>query len=270
MYRINKYQFDTFKCQAELHKSNYAVLSNEPDKGIKYAPYANFSDEYNMLKALSHSQIPRTYDIGQGDLYKDSKFLIKQNFIVLQHIKGYDVVEYFKEKDVENIKIIDEIIHLFISLCGPLQYLHDNNYIHCDLKPGHLIIEQKTGVLCLIDFELAISREEAIKGISREYASPEQFRMLDYLKTIPEDANLKNIPANILLDGKTDLYSAGLILYQLLTKNVWQTNKVLPGKINRHIPKKVEEIIINLLKDTPSERISSAEELKKHLLNSMI
>jgi serine/threonine protein kinase len=125
-------------------------------------------------------------------------------------------------------------------------------------------------VLCLIDFELAISREEAIKGISREYASPEQFRMLDYLKTIPEDANLKNIPANILLDGKTDLYSAGLILYQLLTKNVWQTNKVLPGKINRHIPKKVEEIIINLLKDTPSERISSAEELKKHLLNSMI
>lgn len=53
MYSINKYQFNEFKCQASLHKSNYAVLINVPDKGIKYSPDFDFSEEYYILKELN-------------------------------------------------------------------------------------------------------------------------------------------------------------------------------------------------------------------------
>lgn len=265
MYRINKYQFNDFKCQASLHKANYAVLVNMPDCGIKYSPDSDFSEEYYLLKELSHPQIPAAYDFGQGDLFKGEKLLIKQNFVVLQHVNGYDLIDYFNEKNVEQPEITDEIIKLFTTICDPLQYLHNKGYIHCDLKPGHLIITQKTGLVSLIDFELAIKWGDIIKGISREYASPEQMQMLAYLKDRPRKAHHKDISATIRLDGKTDLYSVGLLLYQVLTKKTWQNEKIPPSQINRSVPQKLEEVVLSLLETNVANRMPSADELKKAL-----
>ena len=267
MYRINKYQFNEFKCQASLHKSNYAVLNNMPDRGIKYSPDFDFSEEYYILKELNHAQLPTAYDFGQGELFKDGKFLIKQNFIVLQHITGYDLVDYFNEKNVENTETIEEAVKLFITLCDPLQYINSKNYIHCDLKPGHLIINQKTGLVHIIDFELSIKRGGIIKGISKEYASPEQLQMLTYLKDRPRKVHYEDISSTIRLDGRTDLYAVGLILFQILTKKLWQTEKVLPRQINKNVPPKLEEIVKGLLEVNLSSRTPSAEELKKALNN---
>ncbi|MFN3532514.1 MAG: serine/threonine protein kinase [Candidatus Brocadia sp.] len=268
MYRINKYQFNEFKCQASLHKSNYAVLINVPDMGIKYSPDFDFSEEYYILKELKHPQIPKAADFGQGELFRDGKFLIKQNFIVLQHINGYDLVDFFNEKDVENTETIKEVIQSFITVCDPLHHLHSKQYVHCDLKPGHLILNQKTGLIHLIDFELAIKRGGIIKGISREYASPEQLQMLNYLKDLPRKVHYEAISSSIRLDGRTDLYSLGLILYQILTKKLWQAEKIPPSKINSKIPQKLDEIIMELLEGNVANRIPSAEELKK-LLSSI-
>ncbi|OHB39497.1 MAG: hypothetical protein A2069_02880 [Planctomycetes bacterium GWB2_41_19] len=265
MYRINKYPFNDFKCQANLHKSNYAVLINAPEKGIKYSPDFDFSEEYYLLKELNHTQIPITYDFGQGELFRDEKFLIKQNFIVLQHINGYDLVDYFAEKNVEDNNTIEEAVKLFISICEPLQYLHSKNHVHCDLKPGHLILNHKTWLVHLIDFELSIKRGGIIKGISKEYASPEQLQMLACLKDLPRKVHYEAISSTIRLDGRTDLYSVGLILYQILTKKLWQAEKVPPTRINNHIPQKLEDIIKGLLEINVSSRIPSAEELKKAL-----
>ena len=267
MYRINKYHFNEFKCQASLHKSNYAVLINMPEKGIKYSPDFDFSEEYYILKELNHPQIPTASDFGQGELFRDGKFLIKQNFIVLQHINGYDLVEYYNEKDVENAETIEEVIKLFRTACDPLHHLHNKHYVHCDLKPGHLILNQKTGLIHLIDFELAIKRGGIIKGISREYASPEQLQMLTYLKDLPRKVHYEALSSTIRLDGRTDLYSLGLIFYQILTKKLWQTEKIPPRKINSQIPQKLEEILNGLLEVTVANRIPSAEELKKALSN---
>lgn len=265
MYRINKYHFGDFKCQASLHKSNYAVLTDMPEKGIKYSPDFEFSEEYYILKELNHIQIPVAYDFGHAELFKDGKFLIKQNFIVLQHINGYDLLDYFNEKDVEDIRTIEEIIKLFITVCDPLQYLHSKNYIHCDLKPGHLILNHTTKLVHLVDFELAIKKGGIIKGISKEYASPEQLQMLAYLKDRPRKFHYEDISSAIRLDGRTDLYSIGLMLYQILTKKLWQVEKTLPHQINDQVSQKLEEIIQGLLEVHVSSRISSAEELKKSL-----
>lgn len=265
MYRINKYNFNDFACQAHLHKSNYAVLVNMPDKGIKYSPDFDFSEEYYLLKELNHAQIPVAFDFGQGDLYRDEKFLIKQNYIVLQHVCGYDLVDYFSKKDVENTGTIGEVIKLFINICEPLQYLHDRHYVHCDLKPGHLILNKKTGLVHLIDFELSIKRGGIIKGISKEYASPEQLQMLACLKDLPRKVYHEAISSTIRIDGRTDLYSVGLILYQIVTRKLWQTERILPSQINNHIPGKLEVVIKGLLEVNVSSRIPSAEELKREL-----
>lgn len=265
MYRINKYHFNEFKCREMLHKSNYATLIDMPEKGIKYSPDFEFSEEYYLLKKLNHMQIPAVYDFGQGELFRNGKFLIKQNFIVLQHIDGVDLVEYFKEKNIEDTNIIGEAIRYFITICDPLQYIHSKNYVHCDLKPGHLILSQKTGSVYIIDFELAIKKGGIMKGISKEYASPEQLQMLAYLKDRMRKFHYEDITSAVRLDGRTDLYSLGLMLYQVVTGRLWQEENILPSQINKQIPKRLEEIIKALLEVTASMRIPSAEELKKEL-----
>lgn len=267
MYRINQYQFNDFKCQASLHKSNYAVLANMQEKGIKYSPDFDFSEEYYLLKELNHIQIPVAYDFGQDELFRDGKFLIKQNYIVLQHINGYDLVEYLEKKDIRSVETINEIIKLFINVCDPLQYIHSKNYIHCDIKPGHLILSQKTGLVHLIDFELSIKKGGVIKGISKEYASPEQLQMFTFLKDRPRKVYYEEISSTIRLDGRTDLYCIGLILYQVLAKKLWLSEKVSPSQTNDQIPGKLVEIVNGLLEANVFNRIQSADELKKALLS---
>jgi len=266
----SKYYFVDFKCQANLHKSNYAVLSNMPEWGIKYSPDYDFSEEYCLLRKLNHPQIPTVHDAGQGELFRDKKFLIKQNFIVLQHIEGYDLLEYFLEKDVEDARTIEEAVRLFMGVCDPLEYLHSQNYIHCDLKPGHLILSKKSGFVHIIDFELAIKSGGIIEGISKEYASPEQLQMLALImKEQPGDAPQATGSLKIHLDGRTDLYSIGLILYQILTKRLWQKEKIPPRRINHHIPPQLETIMGKLLEENVSNRVPSASELKK-MLGSLV
>lgn len=121
-------------------------------------------------------------------------------------------MEYYSEKDVENAVTVEEIIKLFITVCDPLQHLHNKHYVHCDLKPGHLILNQRTGLIHLIDFELAIKRGGIIKGISREYASPEQLQMLNYLKDLPRKVHYEALSSSIRLDGRTDLYAVAYTL----------------------------------------------------------
>ena len=156
---------------------------------------------------------------------------------------------------------------MFINVCDPLQYIHSKNYIHCDIKPGHLILSQKTGLVHLIDFELSIKKGGVIKGISKEYSSPEQLQMLTFLKDLPRKVHYEKISSTIRLDGRTDLYCIGLILYQALTKKLWLPEKASPSQTNDQIPWKLVEIVNGLLEANVFNRIQSADELKKPLLS---
>ena len=106
-----------------------------------------------------------------------------------------------------------------------------------------------------------------IKGISKEYSSPEQLQMLTFLKDRPRKVHYEEISSTIRLDGRTDLYCVGLILYQVLTKKLWLSEKVSPSQTNDQIPGKLVEIINGLLEANVFNRIQSADELKKALLN---
>ncbi|HLG30858.1 MAG TPA: protein kinase [Candidatus Brocadiales bacterium] len=270
MFVIKGYKFQVFN-RIDGHRANYAVLDNSftVPRGIKYSPDSEFSHEFNILSKLSHEQIPHAYDIGQGDLYEDGRFIISQNFVVLEHFPGVDLVEYYKEKNMLDTKRIDTVIKHFITLCDPLQYLHEKGYIHGDIKPGHLLLNRNTDRVCLVDFECAIKKGELVGGCTREYASPEQkLQMLiikDFFKYYKHPEN----EATIFIDGRTDLYSLGVVLYQILTNKLWNGSQGLPSHINKEIPQRLDNIVLGLLETKISDRISSAEELKREL-NSVL
>lgn len=267
MYRIKDYKFGSFTSVADnMHKSNYAIIENDTELGIKYCPHMPFDEEFILLQELDHKQIPKAYDYGHDTMFKGDKVVLKQHFIVLDHMSNIDFVRYFKEKTTPNpIGQLENIIRCFSSACDPLDYLHSKNYIHCDIKPGHLMLDPNTCTVYLIDYELTIKKAGLLKGISREYASPEQEALLKDLRNPPEGVPLEAIADNTDLDDRTDIYSLGAVMYEILTNKKWKETKIPPGKINDSIPKELEDIIMATLEEYRANRIPTAKQLKQTL-----
>ncbi len=269
MYKIKDYEFDSFKTVADMHKSNYAKLKDNAaleikNMGVKYCPHLSFEDEYYILQQLDHKQIPKAYDFGQEILYKDTKVVLKQHFIVLEHTSDTDLISYYKMK-TGYFPPVDDVIKCFISVCVPLDYLHSKDFIHCDIKPGHLLLDPDTGTVYLIDFELAIKKSGVLKGISMDYASPEQHTLVEQLRGTPENVPLEAISFFLSIDGKADIYSTGAIFYEILTGQKWHEKKRPPGEFNKSLPPKLEEIIMATLEENPANRIATATQLKQSL-----
>lgn len=267
MYQLGKHQFDEFKYRPG-HRANYAILRKPGNRewGIKYSPSYSYSREYDVLKKLSHPQIPKRYDCGKSDLFENDKHILKEYYIVEQHFEGEDIVHYYKERGVPDAAEIENVVKYFTSIAHPLQYLHDKRKsVHTDIKPGHLIVDSNTGVVGLIDLELTIKIGETIKGMTREYASPEQKQMGDLLKNSSDKKDEKAILSQVTIDGRSDLYSIGLILFEVLTGQPWADNTQPPVEINKSVPQKLNEIVMGLLEENKSQRIPSAEKLREEL-----
>ena len=273
MYKIKDYKFSTFKSAADMHKSNYAVIENDTslgikNLGIKYCPHLNFEDEFHILQQLDHKQIPKAYDYGRDTMFKGKNVVLAQHFIVLNHMSNTDLVKYFKEKtNPDSLDQLENIIKCFISICDPLDYLHSKNYIHCDIKPGHLMLTPDSNTVYLIEYELTIKKAGLLTGISKEYASPEQETLLKDLRNPPKDVPLEAIAFFLSLDDRSDIYSLGAVIYEILTNKKWKETKIPPREINDLIPKKLEDVIMATLEEDPSNRVATAKQLKQALKN---
>ena len=165
---------------------------------------------------------------------------------------------------------MENVIKYILSVTEPLQYLHSKGYVHADIKPGHLILNPSTGIIGLIDLELAVKTGELIKGVTIEYASPEQKQMNNLLKNVTDAKGEKAVLKQVKIDGRTDLYTIGLILYEVLTGKVRAETGQPPIEINNAIPQKLNEITLGLLEEDPSNRIPSAAETKRRTGNCCV
>jgi serine/threonine protein kinase len=268
MYKLGNYEFEDFKYRPG-HRANYGILINPGNRewGMKYSPTYSYDREYEVLKNFSHPQIPKRYEsgTGRGELFKDDKLVLNEYYIVLQNFEGEDLVEYYKQKGVPDSSEIENVIKYIASTAEPLQYLHSQGYVHADIKPGHLILNSDTGIVGLIDLELSIKAGELINGLTVEYASPEQRQMNNLLKDVTDEKGEKAVLEQIKLDGKTDLYTMGLILFEVLTGKIKSQPSESLIEINSAVPKKLNEITLGLLEEEPSNRIPSVEKLKSEL-----
>ena len=158
---------------------------------------ARLRTERQILAGLDHQNIARLYD---GGATEDGL-----PYFVMEYVEGMPIDAYCEQHDLS----IDEILTLFREVCVPVRHAHQNLVVHRDIKPSNILIDAR-GVPKLLDFGIAklLNAELAAGGyeptatlqrvLTPNYASPEQIR-------------------GKLVTTVSDVYSLGVLLYQLLT-----------------------------------------------------
>jgi eukaryotic-like serine/threonine-protein kinase len=152
-----------------------------------------FLSEAHMVGMLQHPHILPIYDAGEENGHC---------YIVTEHVHGARTLAAYCRPD--NLLRVDDVVEIMFKCVKALHYAHSRGVIHRDIKPSNIMLTQDSDVR-IIDFGIAlvadsdISRIEGIAG-SPSYMSPEQVQSLE-------------------LTGRSDIYSLGAVMYELLTGN---------------------------------------------------
>jgi serine/threonine protein kinase len=211
---------------------------------------ARFLNEAQAAASLNHPNIVSVFDAGELD---------QTAFIIMELLEG-DSLLSLKGHSVK------EIIHPILQVCSALEHAHEHSIIHRDLKPENILITSDNKVK-LTDFGLSrstssrLTLEGTIVG-TVFYMSPEQALGKD-------------------IDGRADLYSLGIMLYELLTSRLPFTandplavisqqlySPVIPPKnYNSDIPDELEVLVLELLSKNPDNRPQTASIVKSRLIS---
>lgn len=208
-----------------------------------------FRNESKAIAVLSHPNIVKVYDVSFGDAIQ---------YIVMEHVEGITLKEYITQQGVVNPR---EAIYFITQILRALKHAHDKGIVHRDIKPQNILLISD-GTIKVTDFGIARISENATRTMtdgaigSVHYISPEQAK-------------------GSITDSRTDLYSAGVILYEMLTGKLpfqsdnavsvalmqLQNDPVSPRELNPSIPVGLEEIIIKAMQKNQFDRYQSANEM---------
>ena len=261
---------DGFVLGKEVHRGGMASLFSASKDGIDLPillkiprvgrdqpveSLIGFETELTILRALKSPYVPQ---------YLGSGSMATQPYIAMERVDGHPLEDRIKEGKTFSI---EEVIQIGADLAQAVQSLHSQDAIHLDIKPENILIDQK-GKLTLIDFGLShherfpdLLAEEMRKGIgSAPYIAPEQI-------------------AGVRSDYRSDIFSIGVILYELLTgelpfgnpqtmgglrKRLW-AEAFPPRAIRKEIPRWLQEVVLRCLEARADDRYQSATQLRQAL-----
>ena len=224
--------------------------------GLAQEMMERFLREAKSAGMLNHPNIITIYDVGEeaGMAYIAMEFLVGRDLNTL--------IDQQKRFDVK------QVVDYGVQICEALACAHDQGVYHRDVKPANIFIPDQ-GVLKVVDFGIArthdstLTQDGALIG-TPTYMSPEQFM-------------------GQRVDARSDLFSAGIILYEMLTgekpftgealttimHHILKSNPAPPHELNYMVPEALSAVVMKALSKKPQERYPDGRAMAKALRESL-
>lgn len=213
------------------------------------AALERFKQELKLARRITHRHVVRTYDYSELDNYY---------VISMEYVKGITLKQLVRQRGMLPLKIG---LQIGKQICSALDAAHERGVVHRDIKPQNVLLES-SGDVKIMDF--GIARVADMKGMTStgtvmgtpDYMSPEQAQGLE-------------------MDHRTDIYSAGVVLFEIFTgklpfiadSTLAVLNKHVreappkPTALNPNIPPELERILLKALAKNPDQRYQTIQEL---------
>jgi serine/threonine protein kinase len=215
---------------------------------------ARFQREAQIVARLSHPHIVPVYDYDQHEGLP---------FLVMKYVPGVTL----KKRLIKKPPVLDEILAILTAVGSALDYAHQQGILHRDIKPSNIVLDLDETPY-LTDF-----------GLARLVTAGESTMSADMLLGTPHYISPEQARGKRDLDGRTDVYSLGIVLYELLVGHVPYTGDTpysiihdhiytplpRPSKINPEIPAPVEDVLYQALTKQADERYETAGKLVDEL-----
>ncbi|MFE5816030.1 protein kinase [Streptomyces sp. NPDC056479] len=237
-----------------------AIKTLHTELGREQAFRERFRREAQAVAKLTHTNIVSVFDTGE-----DTVEGMTTPYIVMEYIEGRPLSSVFDE-DVRQFGAVpaDKALKITADVLAALEISHEMGLVHRDIKPGNVMLN-KRGVVKVMDFGIARAMQSGVTSMTQtgmvvgtpQYLSPEQ-------------------ALGRAVDARSDLYSVGIMLFQLVTGRLpfdadsplaiayahVQEEPVAPSSINRALPPAVDALVARALKKNPNERFPSAESMR--------
>lgn len=199
---------------------------------------ARFQREAKLLAQLNHPNIVQVFDAAQtGPWY----------FILMEYVAGPNLRQVLGESELPTA----EVLRISSLICDGLQYAHNRNVVHRDIKPENVLIDTN-GQVKLVDFGLA----KSLHGSSERLATTQAGQVVGtphYLA--PEQMET---PGDV--DHRADLYSLGIMMYEMLTGELPLGNFAPPSRRSKSDPA-LDDVVLQAMSRDRSNRQQNASEL---------
>jgi serine/threonine protein kinase len=251
---------------ATVYKAYHAALDRDVAIKVLHPAFKNdpqffarFQREARIVAKLEHSHIVPVYDFNEHE---------GEPYLVMRYVQGGTLKYHLKNTPMDPA----EVLRLMRPICSALTYAHKQGVLHRDIKPSNIMLA-KDGSVFLTDFGLARMTEIGESTLSKDmmvgtpqYISPEQAQ------------GLKD------LDDRTDIYSLGVILFEMLTGSVPYSSDTpfaiihdhiykplpLPHTIYSDIDPKAEKVILRALAKDPNDRFATVQDFLTALEGALL
>jgi serine/threonine protein kinase len=214
-----------------------------------------FQQEMLALGRLIHPNIVTIFDAGEDSASN-------YTYIVMEYVEGKSLAQSIKSGEPFTIEQIREI---GIQICNALDFAHSKGVIHRDIKPGNILLTPDLKTIKVTDFGIARLDGTAMTQTNRLLGTPQ------YMS--PEQCNAEP------LDGRSDLFAVGALLYELLTKqkpfpgetvhvvmqNILNRVPSPPSSISPQIPRGLSATVMRALEKDRTRRFSTGAEMAEAL-----